>query len=175
MPFKNSSAGYCIISNFFVEFFCCFVRNAAHFIGLFLKRNSLKWDRLSSLSSNPSPLDYFLKQERDPQLNNYRQFCCLILTWHPGKIKLCKQRRPIRIHISQTAVFLECHNFRRHLAHGGSISLMITAFHSKCENLFCCYSTNMLFSTFVRLSCLHHVIWLPFHLTACFSFSFVFL
>jgi hypothetical protein len=32
--------------------------------------------------------------------------------------------------------------------------------HSKCENLFC-YSTNVLFSTLVTLSCLHHIIWPP--------------
>jgi hypothetical protein len=51
---------------FFVEIFCCFCSECSSFYWPFVKRNSSKWDRISSFNSNPSPLDYFRKQERDP-------------------------------------------------------------------------------------------------------------
>jgi hypothetical protein len=48
MPFKNSSAGYCI-SNSLLKSFVVFVRNAAHFIGLLsseIPQNEIEFRRL---------------------------------------------------------------------------------------------------------------------------------
>jgi hypothetical protein len=77
--------------------------------------------------------------------------------------------------ISQTAVFLKYHTFRRHLAHGGNGSLMITAFHIVNVKICSAVIRQICYFPLLRLSCLHHVIWLPVHQTAYFSFSFVFL